>query len=182
VDSPKEKGSRVATQKSEGYLDQILVKCVPLAVINDLAEKASGDKKLFSHLATLSLKPPHTRAAKASWALSKAAALAPAMIVPWQEKILEAIPHAATGGIKRELLKSILYSSLHKQGSGRLFDVCLSLLDPKEDKGVVHYAMEHLERMVKYHPDLKDELAGSVRLFRSKSPGNLPYRIRVFRY
>jgi hypothetical protein len=155
---------------SEKVLDDTLVKCMSVRDVKALAEMCSKDVSLLSWIVTLALDGNETKAGKASWVVSKSAELYKTDINPFVERIVLRLHAPCKSGIKRELLKALLFSNVHQSSDSRLLDIVLNLPFSGDDVGVKYIALRHLEKYAKHQTELKQEIISTLELSKSSNP------------
>jgi hypothetical protein len=151
-------------------LDATLVKCMSVRDVKVLAEICASDPRVLKLIAERAMKGDETHAAKASWVLSKSAELYKADMKPFADRIIKHLASPLRSGIKRELLKALLFSDIHKSSDMRLLDILLALPFSNDDVGVKYIALRHLERYAKFQPELRQEIVSTLELSRSLNP------------
>jgi hypothetical protein len=155
---------------SEKDLEACLVKCMSVHDVRALAEMSSKDPRILERISQLALVGDDTRAAKASWVLSKSAEIFKSDINPFANIILDRLASPMRSGIKRELLKALLFSNIHQSNDSRLLDILLALPFSGDDVGVKYLALRHLEKYAKYQPELKQEIISTLKMSKSSNP------------
>jgi hypothetical protein len=154
----------------EKFLDETLVKCMSVQDVKSLADICSKESDVLEWIVRLALDGNDTKAAKAAWVLSKSAEVFKSDINPFTEKIIDRLHKPATSGIKRELLKTLLFSDVHQSTDTRLLDLILALPFSNDDVGVKYIALRHLEKYAKNQPELKQEIVSTLELSKSGNP------------
>jgi hypothetical protein len=154
----------------EKSLNDALVKCMSVRDVKILAEQASGDEKLLRSIVRLALDGDDTRAAKSAWVLSKTAEVFKTNMDPFANKIVDRLLNPARSGIKRELLKALLFSHVHASADTRLLDILLAIPFSADDVGVKYIALRHFEKYARYQPDLCQEIITTLELSISANP------------
>jgi hypothetical protein len=154
----------------EKSLNDALVKCMSVRDVRILAEQASKDVKLLRLIVKLALDGNDTRAAKSAWVLSKSTEVFKTNIDSFSKKIIDRLLSPAKSGIKRELLKALLFSDIHSEIDTRLFDILLAIPFSSDDVGVKYIALRHFEKYAWKQPELYQEIITTLELSISSNP------------
>jgi hypothetical protein len=139
--------------------EQTLVKGLGKEQVLKLAQAASNDKSFCRELVKYIEVDESTRAAKAAWVLSHVASSHPDVLKQHVQSMLSVLSKAKTGGIQRELLKSLYHLKLSDTDFSKLIDLSFRYLaDRNTDVGVKYYSTYILSDALKKYPDLSNEV------------------------
>jgi hypothetical protein len=162
--------TEVMSELDEKSLTNALVKCMSVRDVKIIAEQSSKDGALLRLIVCLALDGNNTRAAKAAWVLSRTAEVFKTDINSFANNIVDRLLEPASSGIKRELLKALLFSNIHSDEDTRLFDILLTIPFSADDVGVKYMALRHFEKYSLNHTELNQEIITTLELSISANP------------
>ena len=102
---------------------------------------------------------------RAEWVVDVCSETHPEWIVPLLTELTETFPEFTHDGLKRHSLRIIARSPFPKEKLGELASICFDWLTLRgESVATKMYCMEILYRISELEPELKPELADSIRL------------------
>jgi hypothetical protein len=120
---------------------------------------------LFDELWKLFLANEEPISRRAAWVVDVVTEKQPEWIESKIEELVDTIPTFGHDGLKRHSLHILSRSPLPKNKLGDIVDFCFSwLLQPGEAVATKMYSMEILYLISELEPDLKPELADSIRM------------------
>jgi len=130
----------------------------------DLIAKAIGDdpeefRKIIEII--YSAKAPLPQ--RASWLLAIVSRSHPELIKPYIVKFTDTILDFRIDGIKRNMLTALATQEIPKKQQGKTVDFCFHfILSPEAPVALKALSLEILSRLMKQHPDLKNELKAAI--------------------
>jgi hypothetical protein len=144
-------------------LKPLLVKSVGVKQIRLIADDASKNEDVYLALIALIQDTDQTRRMKASWALAKATELNPDFAAPHIELLMHLMDQEKTGGVVRELYKTLAFVHIPEVLEGVFIDKSFDMLRELEsDLAVKYHAKLMLMKYVKKYPELKHEIILSL--------------------
>lgn len=120
---------------------------------------------LFDELWKLFLANEEPISRRAAWVVDLVTENRPEWIASLLEELVDTIPSYDHDGLKRHALHILSRSPLPEDKLGEIADFCFAwLLQPGEAVATKMYSMEILYRISELEPDLKPELADSIRM------------------
>lgn len=102
---------------------------------------------------------------RAAWVIDVCSEEKPELIIPLLTALIETFPGFTHDGMKRHSLRILARSPLPAEKLGELASTCFDwLMQREESVATKMYCMEILYRISEIEPDLKPELADSIRM------------------
>ncbi|MFM9986808.1 MAG: hypothetical protein ACKVOK_16325 [Flavobacteriales bacterium] len=144
-------------------LKPLLVKGVGVKQIRVIAEDAAIEPHIYKALVQLIEDDDTTCRMKASWALAKASEINPEFAAPFVDLFMRIIQTEKTGGVVREIYKTLACISIPESYEGLFIDTSFAMLHSVEsDLAVKYHAKLILTKYVKKYPELKNEFIASL--------------------
>ena len=149
-----------------GRIREILTGHISSDACNMVAESALENREVMNLIIDFSLGEDNTLAFRSSWSLTKAAEKEPESILPWNGRLIEALPGLKNESVIRSFLKVINqsdFNDLSEKEHGIVAECSFSWLnEPGSAIAVKAYAMEALYKLTLIYPGLRDELRSSA--------------------
>jgi hypothetical protein len=100
---------------------------------------------------------------RASWLLAVISRKHPEVITPYIKKFIDSLPDFGIDGIKRNMLSALCTQDIPKKLQGKMVDICFNfILSPTETVAVKVLSLDIVSKLIKEHPDLKNELKAAI--------------------
>ncbi|HUS87160.1 MAG TPA: (deoxy)nucleoside triphosphate pyrophosphohydrolase [Bacteroidales bacterium] len=147
-----------------------------------VAESALENRAVMNLIIEFSLGEDNTLAFRSSWSLTKAAEKEPESILPWNGRLIEALPDLENESVIRSFLKVINqanFDDLSEKEHGIIAECSFSWLNkPGSAIAVKAYAMEALYKLTLIYSELRDELRLSASRLEEHGSAGLKVRGR----
>lgn len=135
----------------------------------------SSNPKLFDELMQCFYSDNQKLKLRASWCLSYCIENYPPLLNPYLEKLLPILCQPVHQGIKRNIVRALMFVSLPEQYEAIVANTCFELLKAGDESIAVRAnAMTVLANICRKHPDMKYELQQAIQL-------QLPYASTGFK-
>lgn len=148
----------------EPFLEQLLMQEMSRQNTNLVAGVISHDPGRFAQAIEIVLKEEEPVSRRAMWAIDIACEKKPGLIAPFLPALLLKIPGFRHDAFRRHILRITARLPFQEQTKGILLTICFDLLtDNRQAVAVKAHAMSILARLAVDEPDIRHELAETIR-------------------
>jgi hypothetical protein len=100
---------------------------------------------------------------RASWLLAVISRKHPEVMTPYIKKFIDSLPYFGIDGIKRNMLSALCTQDIPQKLQGKIVEICFNfILSPTETVAVKVLSLDILSKLIKEHPDLKNEMKAAI--------------------
>ncbi len=128
---------------------------------NQIAQYVGQDQALFAELMGIFLGKDPKLVQRSAWVVTEVAMLQPALILPFQRQLVQALMHPLHPAVQRNILKVLAENELPltEETEGEILNLCFDLLpNPQIPVAIRVHAMQYIANLLPRYPDLAIEL------------------------